>query len=410
MNFGEAYTNHGVSCSKMDHFLCKQGHQEEMFMETESSQARPSPPRSQFEKREMALKKGHALKFRKNVQVGSSSTVAIGTTAQGKGFTKFIPGPRLLDFINVHKGETDGSVTTKLVYYDFDDTTDTLKFSLDGTNWGPGQVITGNLFEHPFYFDDAELLWCRVSLTFASLDGADSSTSNEETGFTLTPTKDPDGYLNLVHPDFLYYGNGSQDAPSTNGDQLSADMLYWFTSTLNDIADGDSERCIAACRQSMLTRIWNIIKAHPLAEKVDTFMGMKLNREVLAFNGVRFTTSWFLPGAGKIPGTKYNLALSGKTRGSANNCSTLLGSVFGRDGGNFAFYNTVAKTVGVKGAAYYEEGRPIADDMSPTLALPYSFRVVPEDSQRANETLRIDGNYVFLQDLWANIAIDYLTD
>jgi hypothetical protein len=217
------------------------------------------------------------LQVRTDIVAGEENTAAIGATATTKGFeaVKFGPG-----------------WAAGLVYFTFDDTADTIAVSSDGTTYGTAVSTTADMDEVALYDGVAGKTHQYVYLTMDVSDsegGGDWTTTNAATGVTLTTAKKPAGLIQWPYPTQRIWGTLTT-SPTATGDALSlAQMDYGL-----DMVPG----CNLIVMPKRTRRSLKTLLAGS-ADIVDHWMGKKLARPMLGYEGIPVWVSDNLPLTGR---------------------------------------------------------------------------------------------------------------
>jgi hypothetical protein len=247
-----------------------------------------------------------ARELLRQVSVESSLDVAIGATATTKG----IDGVEVSPQMNIT--EASG-----ILYFDFDDTPDTLRVSSDGgSNYGPKVTCDQDLERQPMY--DANGDWVKVTFDISdSAGGGNWTTSNAATGVTVSTATDTDGFATLVDPSQMIWGDGTAVGSSSaytasdyfgsaNGDSMSLktfdrliDLVPWAPLRPN--------RCgfIMPPRTAITSKHLLAVGGGGSAgagATVEEWMGQRLAKPMLGYAGIPIFSNPNIPKA-LTPGT-----------------------------------------------------------------------------------------------------------
>jgi hypothetical protein len=229
----------------------------------------------------MAISMGK--EFRTTLADGCSVTATVGANIQAgaKGWVRVKMGP------NAQVG---------LWHVEFDDApTNRIRIKApNDTNFGAWQVTAGDLDEVALYSEDTtQYLWVVFDESDSEAGGDYTTTSlggANADGILVASSKEPDGLTTLIHPTMRTWGNLTA-SPNAAGHALALSQLDWL---LDQVPGPKSEMLFMMPKRTRRSYKALILAAGAL-EYVDTWMGMKLDRRVLSYEGVPIWVSDHIP-------------------------------------------------------------------------------------------------------------------
>lgn len=331
----------------------------QVFMSTAARGAGYNRWRNQFALNVEQMARAVGKKLRERMMTGQRRGVSIGATATSKGVDGFLPNPQS---------------TAELFWLDFDDTADTIRLSSDqGTSYGATISTTADWEWQPITDGDGldHLLLFDVS---DSEGGGDWTTSNAATGVTVTAQNQIDGINAMCHPDQRIWGNRNAITaePSANGDALSFAVL---DALLDKIPFGTRDRM--AFFMKPRTRIsYKTLYASNAYPTVDDWMGTKLARPQLSYEGVPVIVNDNITATGKV--------------GTTTDATQVYLVYFDTENGYHLQYDN-ASNLGIEGVSRQSSSMTSDEAVGSEIAMPWFFRVLPESETGPYNPLRIDG-------------------
>jgi len=183
---------------------------------------------------------------------------------------------------------------------EFDDApTDRIRIKEPGaTDFGAWQVATADLDEVAVYAaDTTQYLYITMDVSESAAGGDYTTTSLgglAADGITVATSKEPDGLFSWCHPTRRVWGNLTAD-PANAGAALALAQLDW----LIDNCVGPKSEKLFVMRRSTRRAFKALMIAAAGLEYVDTWMGNKLARPNLAYDGIPIMVSDGIPAAQK---------------------------------------------------------------------------------------------------------------
>lgn len=259
--------------------------------------------------------------LRKTITDGSSVTTTVGSNVVAKGWDLVRPGP------NMTLGNMD---------VEFDDTADKIRVREPGaTSFGPwSATITADLDEVVLYCADTTK-YVYVSFDFSDSDGGGNYTSttlggNPSDYIVFASSKKPDGLASFCHPTQRIWANLTTD-PADAGTALSTDMFDW----LIDKVPGDKGNLVFLM-PLRTRRSFKSLMGTSALDYVDTWMGQRLARKTLSFEGIPIWACDSIP---------QNVASGIDDATSASCTSLFLARVDPTDGLGCFYYNGGPQTL-----------------------------------------------------------------
>lgn len=192
-----------------------------------------------------------------------NGAVTIDATGGTGGVDACTPGPRL-------------DVLDGVGYIFFNDTGDYFSFKAPGdSDYGTPVAVAADGTYLLRSLNESLYVWVTIDISDAATNGNFTST------LTFTAAKSIDGLAKLCDPSQVWYGNGSATTPSTNGDAISGEGM----DLLLDNVAGPHEELAFVCRKGIRRALKTILRGAG-GSMVDEWMGMKLKRPQLAWEGV----------------------------------------------------------------------------------------------------------------------------
>ncbi|MCU0292542.1 MAG: hypothetical protein MUF10_11245 [Thermoanaerobaculaceae bacterium] len=282
---------------------------------------------------------------------GAFSSVAIGTTAGTKGVDACSPGPR-----------TDGKKGAGCLK--FNDTGDYFYYKAPGdSDYGTGVAVAA---DGTYVLRSAnESQWVKVTIDIS--DSAAGGNWEDTVGLVFTDAKSFDGLSTLVDPSYRWYANGSATTPSTNGDALTLEI---FDLVLDNLEGSPENQCFVA--RKGIRRAFKTLMRGSQIQMVDEWMGLKLRRPAMAWEGV--------------PIFAAEEVTKAETVGSTTTCTSLFGVHLNRVDGFHLFYGAQRSRANI-----WNQQQVTADIRKDggLITLPAFLRGLPEPDDRAVEPVRL---------------------
>jgi hypothetical protein len=304
----------------------------------------------------MAIGMGNALRSALCNSYSVTTTIGANIGAGVLGWDRVIPGPNM----SLGLGEVE-----------FDDApANRIRFKAPGDSaFGAWVLTAGDLDEVALYSNDT------TKYIFVTFDESDSEAGGDYTttslgganadGILFATSKEPDGMNAWIHPDQRIWANLTA-SPANAGTALStAIMDYMLDQVPQDGADN-----MAWVMHPRTRRAFKALMGAAPMEFVDTFMGTKLHRKMLAYENIPIWVSSNVPV--NIP--------SGEADTTSATCTLInLVRVDPEDGFGSYYWNGSPMLV----------TDPGSEDRAP---LPVYFRDLGEQATLVDDRLRMDTN------------------